>query len=91
MATRKAALVGAPEGPWILTRDMAEPHADVRLGDGVVLEVQYGDGAEALRVDRSGMYPLTRADWTRLVVVAGNAATALVTLVSRGAPCPGIR
>jgi hypothetical protein len=89
MATRKAALVGAAAGPWILTNDMARPEADVKMAPGTVVEVHYAEEShEPLRVTQPGVYALKAARWMRLLVVEGNPASALVTLISRGVTCP---
>ena len=83
MATRKVALVGCTEGPWVNTVDLRRPQLEATMPEGTELEV-WISGAEALRVVRAGVHDLPLGRWGRVTVTKGDPTQVLCNFICGG-------
>jgi hypothetical protein len=83
MATRKVALVGCVEGPWVNTVDLRKPHLEATMPEGTELEV-WISGVEAVVVTRPGVHPLPRGRWGKVFVTRGDPERVLCNFVCGG-------
>lgn len=69
MSTRRLALVGASEGPWVYTAGVQDPHLRIRgLGEAELLLTQRNNPIDEHQqlFKSDGAHPIPKAAWMRV-------------------------